>query len=97
MEFLNNIGMEFNRFKNSLPFLDNQVADRYLKEVHEGDFIPAIKKVAKELGEKFDIRKEFDCPVKFMNYLAKSNVSDRMFNVADYMVSKLTGYLRNRN
>ena len=89
--------MEFNRFKNSLPFLDNQVADRFLKEVHEGDFVSAIRKVAKELGEKFDVRKEFDCPVKFMNYLAKSNVSSRMFNVADYMVSKLTGYLRGRN
>lgn len=76
---------------------DIQVADRYLKEVHEGDFLSAIRKVSKELGEKFDVRKEFKCPVKFMNYLAKSNVSDRMFNVADYMVSKLTGYLKSRN
>lgn len=85
------------RLKNSISLSDNQVADRYLKEVNEGDFISAIRKVAKELGEKFDVRKEFECPVKFLNYLAKSNVSDRMFNVADYMISKLTGYLRGRD
>jgi hypothetical protein len=85
--------MKITRNKNSmLPQADTKVVDLYVAKANNDNYLDILKEIAKELGEHFDVRKEFDTPNEFRAWAEKNDkISDRMYIVLDYVLGAVTG------
>ena len=79
-------------FNSVVPSEDIQVADQYIAHANNDNYIEVLKKVAKELGEHFDVRKSFGTPNEFRKWAAENDkISDRFYIVLDYILGAVTG------
>lgn len=75
-----------------LPQADTKVVDLYVAKANNDNYLDILKDIAKELGEHFDVRKEFDTPNEFRAWAEKNDkISDRMYIIIDYVLGGVTG------
>lgn len=81
------------RQPNSMvPAKDTEIIDQYVAQANNDNYLDILKDIAKELGEHFDVRKDFGSPNEFRSWAEKNDkISDRMFIVLDYVLGAVTG------
>lgn len=84
---------DFRRKINSLvPNADILVADSYVGSANNDNYLDILSKIAKEIKEKFNVRKKFDTPSEFRAWAeSDSSISDRMYVIIDYVLGAVTG------
>jgi len=75
-----------------LPQADTKVVDLYVAKANNDNYLEVLKEIATELGEHFDVRKEFETPNEFRAWAEKNDkISDRMYIIIDYVLGGVTG------